>query len=146
MFRGSAPAKVDDKGRLKIPTDFRRVLEERFGSDLFVTSILGDCALIYPLPVWEKIESRLAAMPSTDPSKRRFLQRVSFFGQQVSQDTQGRVLIPQILRDKAAMNGDVVVSAQLDHLVVWNRERIEQLLEEEPFTEDDLRILTQAGI
>lgn len=146
MFRGSAPAKVDDKGRLKIPTEFRRVLEDRFGPELFVTSILGDCALVYPLAVWEEIENRLAGMPSTEPSKRRFLQRVSFFGQQVSLDAQGRFLIPQILRDKAAMNGDVVVSAQLDHLVVWNRERIEQLLEEEPFTEDDLRILTQAGI
>lgn len=146
MFRGSAPAKVDDKGRLKIPTDFRRVLEDRFGPDLFVTSILGDCALIYPLAVWEEIENRLAAMPSTEPSKRKFLQRVSFFGQQVSLDAQGRILIPQILRDKAAMSGDVVVSAQLDNLVVWNRERIERLLEEEPFTEDDLRALTQAGI
>ncbi|MCB1057725.1 MAG: division/cell wall cluster transcriptional repressor MraZ [Acidobacteria bacterium] len=146
MFRGSAPAKVDDKGRLKIPTDFRRVLEDRFGPELFVTSILGDSALIYPLAVWEEIENRLAALPSTEPSKRRFLQRVSFYGQQVSLDAQGRFLIPQILRDKAAMSGDVVVSAQLDHLVVWNRERIEQLLEEEPFTEDDLRILTQAGI
>lgn len=122
------------------------MLEDRFGPELFVTSILGDCALVYPLAVWEEIENRLAGMPSTEPSKRRFLQRVSFFGQQVSLDAQGRFLIPQILRDKAAMNGDVVVSAQLDHLVVWNRERIEQLLEEEPFTEDDLRILTQAGI
>jgi MraZ protein len=146
MFRGSAPAKVDGKGRLKIPTDFRRVLEDRYGPDLFVTSILGDSALIYPLPVWEGIENRLASMPSTEPTKRRFLKRVSFFGQQVGMDAQGRILIPQILREKAEMDGDVVVSAQLDHLVVWNREHIEQTLEQEPFTEDDLRVLTEHGI
>lgn len=146
MFRGSAPAKIDGKGRLKIPTDFRRVLEERYGPDLFVTSILGDCALVYPLSVWEEIEGRLAAMPSTEPTKRKFLQRVSFFGQQVSQDAQGRILIPQILREKAEMNGEVVVSAELDHLVVWNRERIERTLDEEPFTDDDLRVLTEHGI
>jgi len=59
MFRGSAPAKIDDKGRLKIPTDFRRAIEERYGPDLFVTSIAGDSALLYPLPVWEEIEDLL---------------------------------------------------------------------------------------
>jgi MraZ protein len=146
MFRGSAPAKIDDKGRLKIPTDFRRNLEDSFGPEIFVTSVHGDCALVYPLPVWEAIEARLLAMPSTDPVRRRYLQRVSFFGQQVSMDSQGRILLPQILREKAEMNGVVVVSAHLDHLVVWSRERIETRLEEEPFTEDDFRILTEHGI
>src|SRR5262245_12658872 len=113
MFRGSAPAKIDEKGRLKIPTDFRRVVEERYGPDLFVTSIEGDSALLYPLPVWEEIEGRLAAMPSTDRTKARFLERVSYFGQQVRLDVQGRILIPQILRESAGMNGDVVVSAHI---------------------------------
>ena len=46
MFRGSAPTKIDDKGRLKIPTDFRRLLEERYGQELFVTSLKGDSALL----------------------------------------------------------------------------------------------------
>src|SRR5436309_2807527 len=62
MFRGSAPAKIDDKGRLKIPTDFRRYLEERYGLDLFVTSVQGDSALLYPLPVWEEIEAHLPVL------------------------------------------------------------------------------------
>lgn len=146
MFRGSAPTKIDDKGRLKIPSDFRRLIEERHGPDLFVTSVLGDSALIYPLPVWEEIEQRLAAMPSTDRTKVRYLERVSYFGQQVSLDVQGRILIPQILRERAGVNGDVVVSGQLDHLVVWNHERFLSRLEEQPFTEDDFRALTVAGI
>ncbi len=146
MFRGSAPARIDEKGRLKIPTDFRRVLEEQYGLDLFVTSVVGDSALVYPLPVWEQIELRLAAMPGTDPTKRRFLSRVSFFGQQVRLDNQGRILLPQILREKAEMNGDVVVSAHLDHLEVWNRDRIESRLVDEPFTEEDYRALTEHGI
>ncbi|MEM9290858.1 MAG: division/cell wall cluster transcriptional repressor MraZ [Acidobacteriota bacterium] len=146
MFRGSSPAKIDTKGRLKIPTDFRRTLEDRFGPDLFVTSIRGDCALVYPLQVWEEIETRLANMPSTDPTKNRFLRRVSYYGQQARLDAQGRILIPQLLREKAAMTGEVVVSAHLDHFVVWNRDRIESLLDEEPFTENDLRTLTEHGI
>jgi MraZ protein len=146
MFRGSAPAKIDDKGRLKIPTDFRRFVEERYGPDLFVTSVLGDSALLYPLPVWEELEARLLAMPSTDRTRTRFLERVSYFGQQTRLDVQGRLLIPQILRESAGMNGDVVVSAQLDHLVVWNHDRFQTRLAEQPFTEDDFRALAERGI
>lgn len=146
MFRGSAPAKIDDKGRLKIPTDFRRVMEERYGPDLFVTSVQGDRALVYPLPVWEEIEGRLQAMPSTDRTKTRYLDRVSYFGQQLRLDVQGRIVIPQILRESAGMTGDVVVSAHLDHLVVWSRDRFLARLAEQPFTDDDFRTLAERGI
>lgn len=146
MFRGSAPTKIDAKGRLKLPTDFRRFLDERYGSDLFVTSVEGSSALIYPLPVWEEIEARLAAMPTANRTKVRFLERVSYFGQQVAMDAQGRLLVPQILREKAAITGEVVVSGRLDHLEVWNRERFESRLADEPFTEDDYRILSDSGI
>lgn len=146
MFRGSAPARIDEKGRLKIPTDFRRDLEERYGAELFVTSVVGDSALVYPLPVWEDIEARLGAIPSTDRAKMRFLERVSYFGQQVRLDVQGRILIPQILRESAGMSGDVVVSARLDHLEVWNRERFEKRLADQPFGDDDFRALSERGI
>ena len=119
MFRGSAPAKIDDKGRLKLPTGFRRLLEERWGPDLFVTSVLGDSASLYPLPVWEEIEAKLGAMPSTDPNKARFLERINYFGQQGRLDAQGRIVLPPILRKSAGMiSKEVVVSGQLDHLVV----------------------------
>ncbi len=146
MFRGSAPAKIDDKGRLKIPTDFRRAIEERYGPELFVTSVEGDSAALYPLPVWEEIEARLGTMASTDRVKARFLERVSYYGQQARLDNQGRLLIPQILRESAGMNGEVVVSAHLDHLVVWNRDRFARRLEQQPFTEEDFRALSERGI
>lgn len=146
MFRGSAATKIDDKGRLKIPTDFRRILEEEYGPDLFVTSVLGDSALLYPLPVWEEIEQRLRTMPSTDRTRNRFLERVNYFGQQVRLDAQGRLVLPPILRDSAGMNGEVVVNAELDHLVVWNRDRIAKRLADEPFSEDDFRVLSEHGI
>lgn len=146
MFRGSAPATVDDKGRLKIPTDFRRQLEERWGADVFVTSVLGDRALVYPLPVWEEHENRLLAMASTDRARNRYLERVNYFGQQGRLDPQGRVLIPQLLREAAQMPGEVVVVGELDHLVVWNRERFASRLDAEPFTEDDFRALSERGV
>ncbi|HEX9799981.1 MAG TPA: division/cell wall cluster transcriptional repressor MraZ [Thermoanaerobaculia bacterium] len=146
MFRGSRVATIDDKGRLKVPTEFRRLLEERYGAEFFATSVRGDKALVYPLPVWEEIEARLAAMPSTDPTRQRFLERVNYFGAQVSLDAQGRLLLPPILRERAAMTGEVVVSAHIDHLEVWNRERLEHRFDENPFDDDDFRALAERGI
>lgn len=146
MFRGTAPAKIDDKGRLKVPTEFRRILEERYGKELFITSVTGESALVYPLPVWEEIESRLAKVPNSDRAKQRYLERVNYFGQQLRLDAQGRMVIPVILRDHASMIGDVVVSGRLEHLEVWNHERFDERLREEPFTDDDFQSLAEHGI
>ena len=146
MFRGSAAAKIDAKGRLKVPTGFRREMRDRFGPEVFVTSVLGDSVLVYPISVWEGFEEHLAALPSTDSTKRRFLERVSYYGNQARMDAQGRVLIPQILRESAAMTGEAVVSGRLDHLEIWNHERLKERFEEQPFTDDDFSYLSERGI
>jgi len=146
MFRGSAPTRIDEKGRLKVPTAFRRHLEERYGREVFITSILGDSVLLYPLSVWEEIEDRLAALPSTDRTKQRFLERVGYYGQQGKLDGQGRVVIPPLLRDSAEMAGDVVVSARLDHLEIWNRQRLQARFSEQPFADEDFAYLSEKGI
>lgn len=146
MFRGSASAKIDSKGRLKIPTGFRRVLEERFGREVFVTSVLGDAALVYPLVVWEELEERLAKLPSTDRTKRRYLERVGYYGQQTQLDAQGRVVIPQILRESAEMAGDAVVSGRLDHLEIWNHQRLLDRFAGEEFSEEDFAYLAERGV
>lgn len=146
MFRGSAPAKIDDKGRLKMPTEFRRLLEGHHGAEVFVTSVTGESALIYPLPVWEQMEAKLASLPSSNRAKQRYLARVNHFGQQLKLDSQGRAVVPQILRDKAQICGEVVVSGRIDHLEVWNRELFDQKLVEEPLGDDDLEALSDLGI
>ncbi len=146
MFRGSASTKIDDKGRLKVPTQFRRELEERHGPDVFITSIVGDSALVYPLRVWERIEERLAALPSTDRTRRRFLERVSYYGQPGRLDSQGRVMVPALLREGAAMTGEVVVSGRLDHLEVWNHDRLRERFEAEPFSDEEFQYLSEKGI
>ncbi|MEM9554107.1 MAG: division/cell wall cluster transcriptional repressor MraZ [Acidobacteriota bacterium] len=145
MFRGSAPAKIDDKGRLKVPTEFRRLLGEQFGREVFVTSITGESGLVYPLATWEENERKLAQVPSSNRAKQRFLERVNYFGQQLKLDAQGRVVVPQILRERAEILGEVVVSGRLDHLEVWNRDRFDQRLLDEPFTEDDYATLAELG-
>ena len=146
MFRGNAPAKIDDKGRLKVPNAFRSVLESKYGRELFLTSLTGEYVRVYPLPVWLDIEQRLGAMPSTHPSRLRFFDRISYFGQLAELDVQGRVLIPARLRDAATIAGDVDVLGLLSYLDVWNHDRFLNKLQREPYTDDDARALSEFGI
>ena len=69
MFRGNAPARIDDKGRLKVPNAFRSLLESKYGRELFLTSLTGEYVRIYPMPVWLEIEQKLGA-DAVDPSRR----------------------------------------------------------------------------
>ena len=146
MFRGNAPAHIDDKGRLKVPNGFRVLLETKYGRELFVTSLNGDFVRLYPMPVWIEIEERLSAMPSTHPARVRFLDRANYFGQQVELDAQGRVVIPSRLRESALMTGEVDVLGNIDHLGVWNHERFLSKLDREPFTDEDSRALAEFKI
>src|SRR5438093_2359036 len=147
MLRGNHPARVDDKGRLKIPNGFRSLVESQYGAELFVTSVTGEYVRLYPMAVWLDIERRLAEVPSTNPSKTRFLDRVNFFGQTVSMDRQGRVVLPQMLRESAAMAGEVSVLGLQNHLAVWNLKRLqERLFKKEPFTDEDGKVLSEFGI
>ena len=146
MFRGNAPARIDDKGRLKVPNAFRSLLESKYGRELFLTSVTGEYVRIYPMPVWLEIEQKLGDMPSTHPSRLRFLDRVNYFGQAADLDVQGRVLIPVRLRDAATMDGDVDVLGQFNYLDVWNHERFLTKLQREQYTDDDARALSEFGI
>jgi MraZ protein len=136
-FRGSAPARLDEKGRLKVPNLFRQQIEEAFGPDLFVTSLHGKNVLLYPMPIWQALEEKLAALPAIHRAKSKFLERVNYYGQNGSLDGQGRVLIPQILRDAARLPADVVVTGNIDHLVVSDRGALESRLSSEEFTAAD---------
>jgi MraZ protein len=143
---GHAPAKVDDKGRLKIPSGFRKIIEDRYGADCFITSIDGDHALVYPMPVWSEFQSRIAKVPSTSVAKKKLLERANFFGQPSSIDAQGRVLIPARLRKDAHIAEDVVVIGNTDHLIVWNEEQIEKRMQDAPMTAEDFKELELHGV
>jgi MraZ protein len=147
MLRGNHPARIDDKGRLKVPNGFRTFVEQQWGVELFVTSVTGEYVRVYPMAVWLEIERKLVNVPSAHPSKLRFLDRVNFFGQAVTLDKQGRVVLPQLLREAAAMAGEVSVLGLQNHLAVWNQKRLhERLFKKEAFTEEDGRVLAEFGI
>src|SRR5260370_11738969 len=104
MFRGNAPARIDDKGRLKVPNAFRSLLESKYGRELFLTSLSGEYVRIYPMPVWIEFEEKLAGVPSTHPAKLRYLDPANYYAQTVELHTPRRLMIPYRVLDALAMN------------------------------------------
>ena len=145
-LRGSAPARIDDKGRLKVPTIFRSIIHDQQGPDVFVTSLTGDCVRIYPMTAWLEVERKLSNIPENHPARLKFLDRVNYYGQTGELDTQGRIVIPAHLRDSASIVGDVRVFGRISYLDVWNEERFVQKLQRDPWTDEDGLRLSEHGI
>ena len=145
MLRGNALAKLDEKGRLKLPTAFRSIVEPRFGRDFFVTSLRGDSIRIYPMHVYAELEERLRGASRVKPSVTKLRQSLNYFGQPAQMDAQGRILIHPLLRDRAGINSEVAVLGQQDYLEVWNHADFLKQLEHNPLTDDELQELADLG-
>jgi len=139
MFRGNHPAKVEESGRLKLPVPFKQLLDAVNVTDLYVTSEDGKRAQIWPLAEWEKIEAQLARHSTMNDSVMRYLDLTSYYGQQVKIDAQGRIMLPQILRAAARLEGDLAVMGKITHLEVVNRSAFEQDLPAGNLTSDQRR-------
>jgi len=147
MFRGNHPTRVDEKGRLKLPAEFKRTIDEQYGGGQFyITSRDGQVAEIYPFEEWQRIEEKLAKVSNFNPAKKKFLDRVNYYGQMVEIDGQGRLLIPQLLRESAEVKGDVLVFGNLTYLEVRNAEAFRKHLEANPLTQEDEKTLADLGI
>ena len=146
MFRGNHPTRVDEKGRLKVPAEFKRVIDEKYGLKFYITSLDGKVAQLYPFEEWERIEQKLASLSTFNPTKKKCLSRVNFYGQEVEMDGQGRLLIPQLLRQSAAIQGEVAVMGNLTYLEVRNIEKLQTEMVEEQFTTEDEETLNKLGI
>ena len=146
MFRGNHPTRVDEKGRLKVPAEFKRVIDEKYGQQFYITSLDGKSAQVYPFEEWERIEQKLAGLSTFNPTKKKFLARSNYWGQQVEMDGQGRLLIPQLLRDAAVLKGEVAVTGYLSYLEVRNLEAYRKEIEEQAFTAEDEKTLDGLGI
>lgn len=146
MFRGNHPTRVDDKGRLKIPAEFKRVIEEKYGEKFYLTSLDGKIAHLYPFEEWERIEQKLAGLSNFNPTKRKLLNFTNYYGQVVEMDSQGRLLVPSLLRDAANVKGDVAVVGFLNHLEVRALADYQKDLEANPITAEDEKVLDELGI
>jgi len=146
MLRGNYTARMDAKGRLKVPTLFRRYIVDKYGSALYLTSLVGDSVRIYPMTEWESIEQRLALLPSMDPARRKFLDRTNYYGQEQNIDGQGRVLIHPLLRRSATVFHDVAVLGYLTYVEVWDMEKFQTRLLSDPYTEEDEARVARLGV
>jgi MraZ protein len=136
-LRGSAETTVDEKGRFKVPSVFRAPIEETFGPDFFLTSISGADVLIFPMPVWNALEEKLAAMPPIHRAKAKFQERFNTYGQVARMDAQGRLLVPSLLREVSAIEGDALVLGQTDHLKLVDRTKHLKSLRTVAITDED---------
>ncbi len=152
MFRGNHPTRVDEKGRLKLPADFKSELDGGGeGKQVFyITSKDGKRAEVWPLKAWEGVEAKLATIPNMNPAKQKFLDVTSYYGQMIEMDGQGRLLIPQLLRESANVGAkaaaDVVVFGKMQYLEVANREAFEAELKAAPLTAEDQAALAGLGL
>ncbi len=144
MFRGTHLTRLDDKGRLKVPAEFKRLIDERYGANS--TSQAGTARVPSCIP-WKSGRRSSASWrlcPASTQPKQKLLKRTSYYGQTVEFDGQGRLLLPQIIRESADLRGEVAVGGRLTHLEVANAEALRKEVQE-PFTTEDEEILGGLG-
>lgn len=122
MFRGFSTVSIDSKGRMAVPSRFRERLAVVSGGRLVQTLNPLDRALwLYPLPEWELIEAKLAALSDFDRQSRRAKQMMRGYATDCEPDAQGRILIPNELREYAMLRREAVVLGQGNKFEVWDR-------------------------
>ncbi|MGD2092550.1 MAG: hypothetical protein PVH61_40665 [Candidatus Aminicenantes bacterium] len=142
-FRGSFVLRVDDRGRVKIPSQYLSILTEQYGKDLYITSLNGDNVLIYPLKIWEGIEQSIEKIKIRAPEIQEYISRTSYWGNESEVDSRGRVLIPPELRKSSQLDSNLRIFGEIDHMVVWNEELFKQKSLSGKFTDEKLQIVSR---
>lgn len=119
MFMGEYNHTIDAKGRLIIPAKFRELL----GTEFILTRGLDGCLFIYPVDEWKAFEQKLRALPLTNKNARTFSRFFVAGAAMCELDRQGRVLVPQTLREFAGLEKDVVLTGNLDRIEVWSKDK-----------------------
>ncbi len=146
MFRGNHPTRVDEKGRLKLPAEFKRLVDERYGTQFYITSKDGRRAEIYPLPEWQKIEEKLAADTQPEPRQKEVPGPGELLRPDGGNGCARAGAAPQILRETAKLAGDAVVFGQQTYLEVANHDEFKQSMDTDPLTVEDQQTLANFGL
>lgn len=116
MFLGEFLHSVDAKGRLTIPSRYREALAD----GVVVTRGFDENLMLFSRQEWDALAQKIAERPLSDPSVRTFRRRVFSGATDLNPDKQGRILLPQYLRDFAAINGDVVIAGNFNYVELWS--------------------------
>ena len=123
MLAGEYAHNLDPKGRLTIPSKFRKVL----GSQFIVTKGLDQCLFIYPEEEWKRMEEKLREMPlTTNQVARKFTRFMLGSAVEGGLDKQGRILLPTPLKTYAGLDKEVVLVGVMDRIEIWDKQRWEQ--------------------
>ena len=119
MFMGEYNHTIDAKGRLIVPAKFREIL----GDNFIVTKGLDGCLFVYPNDEWTRFEEKLKSLPLTNKNARQFTRFFLAGAAACEVDKQGRILLPQVLREFASLEKDVVLVGVASRIEIWSRER-----------------------
>jgi len=119
MLLGEYNHNIDDKGRVSVPAKFR----EDLGSSFIVTKGLDNCLFIYSKNEWTTFETKLKDLPLTNPNARNFIRFFFSGATECELDKQGRIILPQNLREYAGLNKDVAIIGVATRVEIWDREK-----------------------
>jgi MraZ protein len=148
-FIGNPRAKLDERGRLKMPAEFKGFIEKKYGNGFnafFITSADGQSAEIYPMPEWQSQMGRILKMPKSLPARAKLLARYNLFGDRADMDPQGRVQMPEELRKVAELAGEVTVSGEGNLIRVTSLRKLRESVESNPFSTQEIDSLTEYGL
>ncbi len=127
MFRGRFNYNIDTKSRLSVPAKFRDVLASHYNDERLIITNFDQCLWAYPIAEWQALEKKVSALPQF-LDEVRALQRVFISAAtECPVDKQGRILIPQSLREYAGINQDVVVVGMTKRIEIWSRQRWDEV-------------------
>lgn len=147
MFYGEHDHTIDRKGRLIIPSRFREVMKEHFVERFVITRGLDKCLFLFAEDEWRSQENRFRSLSFTKPEARRF-NRFYFSGAvELSCDRQGRILIPQYLKEFAGIQRDVVLVGVSNRIEIWDKEEWKKFYAQfkESYEEIAERLLPESG-
>lgn len=126
MFRGKYRHNLDEKGRFSLPAKFREILRVKYGSENLIITNYPECLVAYPVKEWQKIEEKLLSLPWDVPEVREYVRYFLGSAEECSPDKQGRILLPQSLREEMKLEKEVILLGMLYHFEIWNPYHLEQ--------------------
>ncbi len=144
-FSGNPKSKLDERGRLKMPAEFKAFVEKKYGKSFnafYITSRDGETAEIYPMPEWQQHLAKILKMPPSLPARKKLLAIYNLYGDRADMDPQGRLLLPEELRNEGELVGDVKVSGEGSCLRVTSLKSLRETVKQEQFSPQELDSLS----
>ena len=148
-FVGNPTAKIDERGRLKLPAEFRGFTDSKYGKgykSFYIASTDGNTGELYPFAEWLAHMQKVQAMPRSNQARVKLLANYTLYGDKVEMDPQGRMQLPELLRQKAELSGEVKVSGEGNLLRITSLKRLHQSAQANELNATDFDELSKYGL